>query len=100
VTTRQATQSYEKWIVGLRGTLAETEIPDKHLQTRQNHFCFSAPRFIDGPKCGPICALIKVLAVGDLYVESFGNCITGASGWSRTLISTEDRFSNFSPPGA
>jgi uncharacterized protein (DUF2252 family) len=76
VTIEQAIESYEKWMRSC-ATVFTSDVQSKHEQMQESHSCFCGVRSIGGPNSGRPFALIfcsapKILAVGDLHVNSFG----------------------------
>jgi len=72
----QATQSYEKWMRDCT-TIVETHLRHKHVQMKAEVFGFFRGTYYRWAQLWPeVCADLrnapKVLAVGDLHVDSFG----------------------------
>jgi len=75
--TRQATSSYEEWMRQCCTTVIEADLRFKHRQMRKEPFQFFRATFYRWAQLWPeLCADLrhapKVLAVGDLHVDSFG----------------------------
>ena len=70
------TASYEAWMRSCT-TVIESDLRSKHEQMKENPFGFLRGTFYRWAQmwpsvCGDLCAAPKVLAVGDLHVNSFG----------------------------
>jgi hypothetical protein len=72
----RATASYEQWMRE-RTTVVPSDLALKHVQMRESAFLFLRGTFYRWAQmwpriCGDLCRAPKVLAVGDLHVNSFG----------------------------
>jgi Uncharacterized protein conserved in bacteria (DUF2252) len=72
----QATRSYEDWMRS-RANIIESQLRSKHEQMREDLFSFFRATYyrwaqVWSGECADLCAAPKVLAVGDLHVDSFG----------------------------
>ena len=70
------TSGYEAWMRGCT-TVIESDLRSKHQQMKENPFGFLRGTFYRWAQiwpsvCADLCAAPKVLAVGDLHVNSFG----------------------------
>ncbi|HEX3472082.1 MAG TPA: DUF2252 family protein [Silvibacterium sp.] len=76
VTIGQATESYEKWMRSCTAIIA-SDLRLKHEQMRESPFLFLRGTFYRWAQqwpsiCADLCSAPKVLAVGDLHINSFG----------------------------
>ncbi|MGA7313100.1 MAG: DUF2252 family protein [Silvibacterium sp.] len=76
VTIDQATESYEKWMRSCAAVVA-SDLQSKHEQMKESPFLFLRGTFYRWALQWPfisadLCNVPKVLAVGDLHVNSFG----------------------------
>ena len=72
----RATASYEEWMREC-STVVSSDLALKHVQMRESAFLFLRGTFYRWAQmwpriCGDLCRAPKVLAVGDLHVNSFG----------------------------
>jgi uncharacterized protein (DUF2252 family) len=75
-TFERATADYERWMRNCT-TIVSSDIRSKHEQMKESPFLFLRGTFYRWAQiwplvCADVCAAPKVLAVGDLHVNSFG----------------------------
>jgi uncharacterized protein (DUF2252 family) len=76
VTIQEATASYEKWMRGCANVI-QSDLRSKHEQMKESPFNFLRGTFYRWAQllpsvCKDLCRAPRVLAVGDLHVNSFG----------------------------